>query len=281
MAPTELHLHLVSDATGETLSTVVRACLAQFPDAVTREHVWSLVRTAGQVERVMAAIDRYPGLVLLTVVNQDLRSRIAEACRERKVTCINVLEPVLSAFAAALGHEGHGRPGGQHALDSTYFKRIDAMDYTLSHDDGLSSETLDDADVVLVGVSRTSKTPTCLYLANRGIRAANVPYVPDIPLPPELFEATRPVIVGLTVDMGRLLQVRRTRIRADENERALNYVDEESVRRELTTARRLFASQGWPIIDVSRRSIEETAAAVMQHYYARLESDDPGSGHAI
>lgn len=264
-----LHLHLVSDATGETLSTVVRACLAQFPDVDPRDHIWSLVRTSGQVDRVMAEIDRYPGLVLLTIVDRDLRTRIMAACRDRQMPCINVLEPVLSAFASVLGHEGHGRPGGQHALDSSYFRRIDAMDFTLGHDDGLARGSLDEADVILVGVSRTSKTPTCLYLANRGLRAANVPYVPEVPLPEELFRATRPLIIGLTVDATRLIQVRRTRLRADENPGGMAYVDEEAVRQELATARRLFTSRGWPVIDVSRRSIEETAAAVLQHYHRR------------
>jgi hypothetical protein len=155
-------------------------------------------------------------------------------------------------------------PGKQHLLDNEYFARIDAMSFALTHDDGQSPWGLDEADVVLVGVSRTSKTPTCLYLANRGIKAANVPYVPGVPLPPELIIAKHPLIVGLTNDPERLIQIRRNRLSMLHHDGSTDYTDLDAVRAEVREARRVFAEHHWQVIDVTRRSIEETAAAIMK-----------------
>lgn len=261
------HLHLVSDATGETINTVARACLVQFKGVEPVEHVWSLVRTPSQMERVLAGIGRWPGAVLFTLVNDQLRGQLLDGCRELGVPCIPVLDPVIHALAAYLGVGISGQPGLQHALDSEYFERIDAMNFVLSHDDGQSISQVDEADVVLVGVSRTSKTPTCIYLANRGIKAANVPFVPGLPLPEELRTARHPLIVGLTKEPARLVQVRRQRVHFLAGEDAESeYIDLESVRREVAEARRIFTRYGWPVIDVTRRSIEETAASIMAQY---------------
>ncbi|HEX3065852.1 MAG TPA: pyruvate, water dikinase regulatory protein [Dongiaceae bacterium] len=258
------HLHLVSDATGETINSVARACLVQFEGIDPIEHAWTLIRTAGQMEKVLAAISANPGIVLFTIVNDDLRSQLREGCRKLQSPCIAVLEPVLGALAGFLGLQASGRPGGQHELDAEYFARIDAMTFALAHDDGQSARNYDEADVILVGVSRTSKTPTCIYLANRGIKAANVPIVPGCPVPPELMQARHPLVVGLTKDPGQLIQIRRNRLRLLAQDEQTDYVDPESVREEVAQARRLCAEHNWPVLDVTRRSIEETAAAIIQ-----------------
>jgi len=260
----KFHLHLVSDATGETINSLARACLVQFEGVDAVEHAWTLVRTRGQLDKVLAGIAAHPGVVLFTMVNEGMRLALQDGCRHLQVPCIPVLDPVIGALASFLGVEARGQPGRQHALDAEYFGRIDAMSYALAHDDGQSTYDLDGADVVLVGVSRTSKTPTCIYLANRGIKAANVPTVPGCPLPPELLRVKRPLIIGLTKDPTQLVQVRRNRLRVLAQDEETDYVDIESVRREVSEARRLFGTHGWPVIDVSRRSIEETAATIIQ-----------------
>ncbi len=271
------HLHLVSDATGETINSVARACVSQFDSVEPIEHFWNLVRTDRQLEMVIEGIRDNPGLVMFTLVNDKLRRRLQDTCRDLQVPCIPVLDPLINALAAYLGVESQSQPGRQHALDAEYFGRIDAMDFALNHDDGQSAWDLHEADVILVGVSRTSKTPTCIYLANRGIRAANIPYVPGLPLPPELDQITRPLIVGLTNDPERLVAIRRNRLRLLNQGEDTSYTDPERVRAELVEARRLYSRKGWPVIDVTRRSIEETAAEIM-HILARKR---PGMVHGL
>jgi [pyruvate, water dikinase]-phosphate phosphotransferase / [pyruvate, water dikinase] kinase len=258
------HLHLVSDATGETINSVARACLVQFEGIEPVEHTWTLIRTPGQMEKVLSAVAANPGIVLFTIVNEELRSQLREGCRKLQAPCIAVLDPVIGALASFLGLQASGRPGGQHELDAEYFARIDAMTFALAHDDGQSARNYDEADVILIGVSRTSKTPTCIYLANRGIKAANVPIVPGCPVPPELLAARHPLIVGLTKDAGQLIQIRRNRLRLLAQDDKTDYVDPESVREEVAQARRLCTEHSWPVLDVTRRSIEETAAAIIQ-----------------
>jgi regulator of PEP synthase PpsR (kinase-PPPase family) len=236
----------------------------QFDDAHPVEHVWSMVRTRGQIERVIAGVEANPGVVLFTLVNDTLRQLLQQGCRRLQVPTIPVLDPVIAALASYLQRQSRGVPGIQHTLDNEYFARIDAMTFALNHDDGQSSWGLDDADVCLVGVSRTSKTPTCLYLANRGVKAANVPLVPGVPLPPELMNAKRPLIVGLTNDPERLIQLRRNRLSLLHQDDTTEYTDIEAVRAEVREARRIFVERHWPVIDVTRRSIEETAAAILQ-----------------
>ncbi len=259
----QFHLHLVSDATGETINGVARACVIQFDDVRPVEHFWNLVRTDRQLDMVLEGVREHPGLVMFTLVDETLRRRLQDFCREVQVPCIPVLDPLINALAAFLGVESQRQPGRQHALDAEYFGRMDAMDFALAHDDGQSSWDLHEADVILMGVSRTSKTPTCIYLANRGIKAANIPIVPGCPLPPEIEKVTRPLIVGLTKDPDRLVQIRRNRLKLLNQNDSSTYVDPEVVRAEVTDARRMFSRRGWPVIDVSRRSIEETAAEIM------------------
>ncbi|MCK6449968.1 MAG: kinase/pyrophosphorylase [Alphaproteobacteria bacterium] len=258
------HLHLVSDATGETLHSVARACLVQFEGVEPVEHVWSMIRTPGQMEKVVAAIEAHPGVVLYTLVNASFRQSLNDICRRLQLPCISVLDPVFIALGSYLGLQVRGQPGRQHVMDAEYFSRIDAMHFAIAHDDGQMLETIHQADVILVGVSRTSKTPTCQYLANRGVKAANVPLVPGANPPPELLALKNgPIVVGLTKDPGRLVQVRRNRVRMLSQDEETDYTDLELVKEEVASARRLFARQGWPVIDVTRRSIEETAASIM------------------
>jgi regulator of PEP synthase PpsR (kinase-PPPase family) len=225
-----------------------------------------MVRTRLQVDRVIAGVEANPGVVLYTMVNESLRQPLQECCRRLNVPAIPVLDPAIGALGAYLGRTARNLPGQQHTLNHEYFQRIDAMTFAMTHDDGQALWGLEDADVVLVGVSRTSKTPTCIYLANRGIKAANVPFVPNIPLPPELFAATKPLIVGLTNDPERLIAIRRNRMNAVQGSAAstMDYIDIEAVQAEVTAARRLFHERKWPVIDMTRRSIEETAAAILK-----------------
>ncbi len=268
-----LHLHLVSDSTGETVSLVGRASLAQFDDIETTEHVWRMVRNKAQVKEVISAIKNKPGFVLYTMVDDDLCSMLEDGCQRLRVPCIPILDPVVGAIGAHLGVEVHPETGRQHVMDAEYFSRIEALNFVLSHDDGQSAWNLDQADVVVVGVSRTSKTPTCIYLANRGIKAANVPIVPGCPLPAEVMDATSPLVVGLTKDPHQLVQIRRNRLRMLQRDEDTDYIDIDAVSEEVNGARRMFNKHDWPVIDVTRRSIEETAATILQLYNRRKEQN--------
>jgi regulator of PEP synthase PpsR (kinase-PPPase family) len=256
------HIHLVSDATGETINNIVRACLVQFENIHPQEHFWSLIRTSRQLDLVTEGIRQWPGMVLYTFVDEDLRHRLQDFCRMQNLPCIPVLDPILNAMAAHFGVSSAHEPGKQHALDAGYFARIDAMDYALALDDGHNEAKLADADVVILGVSRTSKTPTCVYLANRGIKAANIPIIPARPLP-DVSKFEKPMLVGLTKDPDSLVEIRRNRLKLLREEEETNYTDPERVREEVQDARRFFARIGCPVIDVTRRSIEETSAEIM------------------
>ncbi|HJO72349.1 MAG TPA: pyruvate, water dikinase regulatory protein, partial [Rhodospirillales bacterium] len=250
-----------------------RASLVQFEKVQMTEHIWPMVRGRNQVREVVAGIKCHPGFVLYTLVDPDMRKILEEGCRRLQVPSISMLDPIVTALGAYLGAEVHARPGRQHIMDADYFGRIEAMHFVLNHDDGQLTRDLNEADVVVIGVSRTSKTPTCIYLANRGIKAANIPVVPGFPLPPEVLEAEKPLIVGLTEDPKRLVEIRRNRLRMLKQDEQTDYVDSETVFQEVNAARRLFASHGWPVIDVTRRSIEETAAHILQLYNRRQEQN--------
>ncbi len=269
----KFHLHLVSDATGETIHSVARACMSQFEGVEPVEHNWALIRTHSQIQKVVAAVENNPGVVMFTLVNEELREALLEGCRQLQIPCIAVLDPVIASLGNFLGVKAKGMPGRQHIMDAEYFGRIDAMTFALHHDDGQAVQNLLEADIILAGVSRTSKTPTCIYLANRGIKAANIPIVPGVPVPAELTglrnRPGEPFVVGLTKDPARLVQVRRNRLQMLSQDANTDYVDLESVREEVTAARRLCTKHNWPVLDVTRRSIEESAAAILQLYERR------------
>ena len=260
----KFHLHLISDATGETVQAIGRACLAQFEGAKPTEHIWTLVRNERQIEEVIKGIEQNLGFVLFTMVNVDVRKRLQTACRRLRVPCVSVLQPIMSALTDYLQTEEQARPGRQHMLDGEYYERITALDYAMTHDDGQAAWNLEEAEVILVGVSRTSKTPTCIYLANRGVKAANIPIILGVELPKELTTTSR-LVVGLMINNERnLLQVRQNRLRMLNEEKSTNYVDPEAIAKEVIFAKRLFTEQNWPMIDISRRSIEETAAGIIK-----------------
>ncbi len=260
------HLHLVSDATGETLIAVSRAAAAQYQGVSSIEHVYPLIRNQSQLDKAIAEIKAAPGIVLFTLVDLELTERLQRACEESGCPCLSVLEPILGLFQSYLGTASTPRPGAQHMLNSDYFKRIDALNFTMMHDDGQMPEHLDDADVVLLGVSRTSKTPTSIYLANRGIKTANIPIVPNVPLPSALDSVRKPLVVGLIASPDRIVQIRQNRLLALNADHDTPYVDRSLVADEIAASRRLYESRGWPTIDVTRRSIEETAAAIIDLY---------------
>jgi regulator of PEP synthase PpsR (kinase-PPPase family) len=257
------NVHLVSDSTGETLAGVMRATCAQFDNILPIEHSYFLVRSARQMERVLKEIEDAPGVVMFTIANLEHRAMLEARCRELDMPAVAVLDPVLDVTSRYLGRELNHRVGAARKLNAEYFKRIDALDFAMDHDDGQQAIQLSDADVILVGVSRTSKTPTSVYLAHRGVKAANVPMVPGVPLPEILFSPEKPLIVGLLISADRLIHIRRNRLVAMKETRAGSYTDEEDVRKEVMDAQKLFEREGWPTVDVSRRSIEETAAAVL------------------
>lgn len=259
------HLHLISDSTGETLIAAGRAAAAQFQSSHALEHVYPLIRNRKQLMQVMEAVDGAPGIVLYTIVDRELADIIDAACKEMGLPCVSVLDPIIDLFQSYLGTTSRRRSGAQHVMDADYFARIDALNFTMDHDDGQMPADFNDADVVLVGISRTSKTPTSIYLANRGIKTANIPIVPGVPLPDRLMEATKPLVVGLIATVDRISQVRQNRVlgTASHNFRADEYVDRASIAEELKYARSLCTRNNWPMIDVTRRSIEETAAAIV------------------
>jgi regulator of PEP synthase PpsR (kinase-PPPase family) len=282
-----INLHLVSDATGETLNSIARATVAQFEPLRIIYHRWSLIRTRFQLHRVLEGIEAEPGPVLSTVVDRALRVDLENTCARLGVAIVNVLDPVLALLQEQLGAPATARPGKQYVLDADYFRRIDAIHFVLAHDDGQAQPGIAEADVVLVGVSRSSKTPTSFYLANRGIKAANVPLVPSLPEPPGLEDPHCPV-VGLTLDADALIEIRRHRLKLIAAGQAGphvmrhdngDYVDLEAVKAELLWARRLCTRRGWPVVDVTRRSIEETAATVLQLMQAWQIRRDRGAGH--
>ncbi|MCK4946240.1 MAG: kinase/pyrophosphorylase, partial [Alphaproteobacteria bacterium] len=258
------HLHLISDSTGGTLNSVVKACLAQFDVIHVEQYFWPLVRTQKQLQNVFEKIHENPGLVLYTIVDDGLAQVLEKHCQAIGVPALSILHPVLELMSGYFGKESLAEPGLQHRLNAEYFARMNAVDYALHHDDGQKSDqNLDHADVILVGVSRTSKTPTCIYLANHGIKAANIPYVPGIPFPKHILELKNPMFVAMTATPARLIEVRRNRLQNLGEHRETDYLESDKVQEETRESRRFYTSHGWPVIDVTRRSIEETATEIL------------------
>jgi hypothetical protein len=258
------HLHLVSDSTGGTLSSLAKACLAQFEGLNVAQHFWPLIRTAEQMKPFVDGLAQNPGPVFYTLVDDALCARVEQEARRLRVPTLPILQPALSLLSHAFGKRNLSEPGLQHRLSPEYFARMDAVDFALHHDDGQKdAAALSDADVILVGVSRTSKTPTCVYLANRGVRAANIPLVAHAPIADDVLALKKPLFVGLTIAPERLAEIRRHRMAHIGETRATDYLDIDAIRGEVRDARQLFAQKSWPVIDVTRRSVEETAAEIL------------------
>ena len=263
VAETRLHLHLLSDSTGETLENIAKAALAQYDNVATVRHFWPMVRTEAHLERILQEVAQNPGLVIFTLVNPATRRNLEQRCASLGLLAVAPLDTVNDALSTLLGQQAKARPGRQHVLDAAYFARVEAIQFTIAHDDGIAAEEWEEADIVLAGVSRSSKTPTSIYLANRGYKTANIPIVVESPPPPELFRLKKPLVVGLTTSADRLIAIRRNRLLSLQQAPDTPYVEADAVQREIAYARRLFADHGWPVIDVTRRSIEETAAAII------------------
>ncbi len=266
---TRLHLHLLSDSTGETLEMMAKAALVQFDGVEVLKHFWPMVRSEGHIERILSEIGQFPGPVLFTLLNANMRTKLEKGCHALGIPAIAPLDPVMDALSNVLGQTAQARPGRQHALDAAYFQRVDAIQFTIAHDDGVGWENWEEAEIILAGVSRTSKTPTSIYLANRGYKVANIPLVLESPPPELLFRLKKPLVVGLITSVDRLIAVRRNRLLSLNQTPETDYVNSEAVAREVAFARRLFADNGWPVIDMTRRSIEEAAAAIIGLYGAR------------
>jgi regulator of PEP synthase PpsR (kinase-PPPase family) len=257
------HLHLVSDATGETLNTVAKAAAAQYSDFRPIAHIYALVRTPSQLNRALREIEEQPGIVLFTLINPDIRRHLEQQCESMGVPCLSILDPIISILSQYLNATSRPQVAGQHALNTDYFRRIDALNFTMAHDDGQNLEDLDKSDVVILGVSRTSKTPTSIYLAQRGIRTANIPIIPNLPVPQKLLEVQGPLVVGLIASAERIAQIRRHRLLSLKESRSTDYIDPRLITNELMFMKTLCSSKDWPMIDVTRRSVEETAASIL------------------
>ena len=278
--PSYFHLHLISDSTGETLTTIAKAAAVQYAEVRPIEHVHPLIRNSKQLDRVLQEINSAPGIVLYTIVNRDLTAELERRCRELKVPCLHVLEPIMKVFESYLGAPQTPIVAGQHVLDAEYFQRIDALNFSMVHDDGQLPADLNTADIIVLGISRTSKTPTSIYLAQRGYKTANLPLVPSIPIPEALTEPHTAFIVGLVASAERIAEIRRNRVRYLADRNLDEYVDRDHIAQEIAYSRRLCAKHGWPIIDVSRRSIEETAAQILRLYHDR-ETNASANGDAV
>jgi [pyruvate, water dikinase]-phosphate phosphotransferase / [pyruvate, water dikinase] kinase len=257
------HLHLVSDATGETLNTVAKAAAAQYADFRPIAHIYALVRTPSQLNRALREIEAQPGIVLFTLINPEIRRHLEQQCEVMGVPCLSILDPIISILSQYLNATSRPQVGGQHALNSDYFRRIDALNFTMAHDDGQNLDDLAKSDVILLGVSRTSKTPTSIYLAQRGVRTANIPIVPGIPVPSQLLSVQGPLIIGLIASAERIAQIRRHRLLSLKESRSTDYVDPRLITDELMAMKSLCSNNDWPMIDVTRRSVEETAATIL------------------
>ena len=267
--PSMFHMHLVSDATGETLVAIAKAATVQYQNIRAIEHVHPLVRTQRQLKRVLADIEADPGIVLYTVVNKVLADELEAHCQQLKIPCLAVLQPIMKVFESYLGAPQTPTVAGQHVLDADYFRRIDAMNFMMAHDDGRLPDNLDDADIVVLGISRTSKTPTSLYLAQRGYKTTNLPLVPQVPLPVQLTRPHKAFVVCLIANVERIADVRRNRAALMADRDLQTYVDRDAITAEIAYSRKMAAQNGWPIIDVTRRSIEETATMILKLLHDR------------
>lgn len=266
----QLYIHLVSDSTGETVNSLARAAIAQFDNINAIERNWSLIRTQKQMEKVITTLDNEPGIVLYTVMDKQLATYLRAECQKRSMPCIAILSRVVTEISNYLGVESSEKVGRQYHLDDEYFSRVEAINFALAHDDGQAHWELDEADIVLVGASRTSKSPTCVYLAYRGFKAANVPFVYGCELPETIMNITSPLVVGLTISTERLVEIRRNRLKSLGQNLSGEYVDYDEVNEEVKAARKLFIQKRWPIIDVTRRSVEESAAEIMQYHQRHM-----------
>ena len=259
-------VYQVSDSTGETLDRIFLALKAQFSDFESKTIHYAFTRTKNQIDKIISKSKTENNVIILyTIVDADLAKYLVTETKKNNIPSFEVLGNLISDFSNLLQKEASRIPSGQHILDKEYYKRIEAIQFTVAHDDGKIIKDLDKSDVILIGVSRTSKTPTSMYLANRGYKVSNIPIVPSKKLPDKVIESSKKTfVVGLVCGVDRLLDVRRNRIHSMKEDRPSNYINEEEISNELENSKKLFKKYNWPIIDVTRKSVEETAASIIK-----------------
>lgn len=266
------HMHLVSDSTGETLQTAARAAMASYTDHSPIAHIHALIRTPRQLARAVADIELQPGIVFFTLLDPEIRKQLESDCDRLGIPAVSILDPMIQSLGAFLNSKSKPQVGGQYVLNADYFRRMDALTYTLAHDDGLNAGDLAGADIVLLGISRSSKTPTSIYLALRGLKVANIPVVKSMPLPPALMELKDKPVIGLMASAERIAQIRKHRLMSLNEKSNTSYIDARAIQEEILNMTNLCRKYDWPLIDVTRRSVEETAAAITK-LHAEWQAD--------
>ncbi len=274
MTDNKFQIHLVSDSTGNTLNTIAQACLSQFDDVQVELHAWPLTTSCEQIDSIVDLVKKNPGLVLYTMVEPEMAARLEELCDENNIKTFNILMAPIKILESFFNAEFKAHPGEKHKHDIVSISRLVAMEYALKFEEGKADmRELEKADLVLVGPSRTSKTPTCVYLANKGIKAANITIFTDKPLPDELFKLKDKLIVGLTAKPERLVELRRNRLKIFDTFIQTDYLDQNAVEDEIAAARKIYTDNAWPILDVTNRSIEDVCddiiTLIRKHQNAR------------
>jgi regulator of PEP synthase PpsR (kinase-PPPase family) len=264
---------MISDATGETLEAIARAVTVQFPNVQPVTHIYALIRTPAQLLRVLKHVEDKPGIVLFTLNAENIRLQLESACQKLNIPAVAVLDPTLTSLRDYLGAESIPTIGGQHEINKNYFRRIEALNFSMSHDDGQNTDTINEADIVILGISRTSKTPTAIYLANRGYKTANIPLIHGLPIVKSVFEATNPLMVCLVAKPDYILHIRRNRLKSLNADQNSDYVDIRAIATEIRETRELAALQDWTTIDVTDRSIEELSAEILNNYQRRRNKE--------
>ena len=259
-------IYQISDSTGETLDRIFLAIKAQFSNFNCKTIHYSFTRTRNQLNNIISKSKTEKNVIFLyTIVDNELSKYLDSETKKNNIPCFEALGSLILNFSKLLNQKANRKPSGQHVLDAEYYKRIEAVQFTISHDDGKIIKDLEKSDVILVGISRTSKTPTSIYLANRGYKVSNIPIILNKSLPERLIESVKKTfVVGLVCDANRLLDVRRNRIHSMHEDRPGDYINEKEILNELESSKKLFKKYNWPVIDVTRKSVEETAASIIK-----------------
>lgn len=264
-----LVIHLISESSGQTVKHAAKTALSKFSDIEVKKYHWPMTRNIKMLEEVVEKIKNKPGVVLYTISDKNLRLTLKKHCFELDIPCISVVSPIVKGISKFIGSQANIGLSYVNKFDENYFDKVDAIDYSLRHDDGQSLDDLENSDIILIGPSRTSKTPTSVYLAYNGFKTANIPFVYECPFPDCLPKLKNPIIFGLTINPSRLIDIRESRMNLLQIKESSNYTDIKTIQEECRQVKRLCSENNWKMIDVSMRSIEETAAIIMKSYYER------------